>query len=65
MVYYRCDGGVGENSFLMQFISDLTDCTLDRPEHHETTSLGAAFIAGLVVGTTYDTPLQCFCSDFL
>ena len=35
----------------MQLISNLTCRTLDRPEHVDMTSLGAAFLAGLAVGT--------------
>ena len=44
------DGGVCNNTFLMQLVSNLTGCTLDRPEHVDMTSLGAAFLAGLAVG---------------
>lgn len=50
VVFVRCDGGVCNNSFLMQLISDLTDRSLNRPKHMDMTSLGAAFLAGLAVG---------------
>jgi glycerol kinase len=46
----RVDGGASENNFLMQFQSDLVDCTITRPKITETTALGAAFLAGLAVG---------------
>ena len=46
----RCDGGVCHNEFLVQLVSDLTGRTMDRPVHMDMTSLGAAFLAGLVVG---------------
>jgi len=46
----RVDGGVSNNGFLMQLVSNLTGCTLDRPEHADMTSLGAAFLAGLAAG---------------
>lgn len=49
-VFVRCDGGVCNNSFLMQMIADLTNRSLDRPKHMDMTSLGAAFLAGLAVG---------------
>lgn len=46
----RVDGGASENNFLMQFQSDLVDCTITRPKITETTAVGAAFLAGLAVG---------------
>ena len=47
----RVDGGVSNNTFLMQLIANLTNHTLDRPRHLDMTSLGAAFLAGLAIGT--------------
>lgn len=44
------DGGASANSFLMQFQADLLGCELRRPQNTETTSLGAAFLAGLATG---------------
>ncbi len=44
------DGGASANSFLMQFQADILGCELRRPENTETTSLGAAFLAGLATG---------------
>ncbi|WP_296621994.1 glycerol kinase GlpK [Marivirga sp.] len=46
----RVDGGASQNNFLMQFQSDLVDCTITRPKITETTAVGAAFLAGLAVG---------------
>ncbi len=46
----RVDGGAVMNDFLMQFQSDILDLTVSRPKVHETTALGAAFLAGLAVG---------------
>lgn len=43
------DGGASANDFLMQFQSDLLECTVERPKHLESTALGAAFLAGLAV----------------
>jgi glycerol kinase len=34
----------------MQFQSDILSSTVERPAIHETTALGAAFLAGLAVG---------------
>ena len=44
------DGGASKNNFLMQFQADLLGCELRRPQNIETTSLGAAYLAGLAVG---------------
>ena len=44
------DGGASANSFLMQFQADILGCELRRPQNTETTSLGAAFLAGLATG---------------
>lgn len=44
------DGGASANNFLMQFQADLLGCELHRPANLETTSLGAAYLAGLGTG---------------
>ena len=44
------DGGASVNDFLMQFQADLLGCELRRPANLETTSLGAAYLAGLATG---------------
>ncbi len=44
------DGGASRDSFLMQFQSDIANCSIRRPTIHETTALGAAYLAGLAVG---------------
>ena len=44
------DGGASANDFLMQFQADLLGCELRRPANLETTSLGAAYLAGLATG---------------
>ncbi|WP_211240762.1 glycerol kinase GlpK [Hamadaea tsunoensis] len=46
----RVDGGMTANGLLMQFLSDVLDVPVVRPEVAETTSLGAAYGAGLAVG---------------
>ncbi|MDQ7062980.1 MAG: glycerol kinase GlpK [candidate division KSB1 bacterium] len=46
----RVDGGAAGNNFLMQFQADILDVPVERPEVHETTALGAAYLAGLAVG---------------
>ena len=46
----RVDGGASANPFLMQFQADITGIPVDRPTLVETTSMGAAFLAGLAVG---------------
>ncbi len=46
----RVDGGATINNFLMQFQTDMLNCTVKRPKMLETTALGAAYLAGLAVG---------------
>lgn len=44
------DGGASQNAFLMQFQADLLGTSIRRPCVHETTALGACYLAGLTVG---------------
>lgn len=44
------DGGAIQNNFLMQFQSDITGKQIERPLIHESTAIGAAYLAGLAVG---------------
>ena len=44
------DGGASRDSFLMQFQSDILDRKLIKPVDHESTALGAAYLAGLAAG---------------
>lgn len=46
----RVDGGAAANNFLMQFQADILGVAVEVPEVTETTSLGAAYLAGLAVG---------------
>lgn len=46
----KVDGGFSSNSLIMQFQSDLLQVPLTKPCIAETTSLGAAFVAGLGTG---------------
>ena len=46
----KVDGGASENDFLMQFQADILDATVRRPASVETTSLGAAYLAGIETG---------------
>ncbi len=46
----RVDGGASANGFLCQFQSDLSAVAVERPANVETTSLGAAYLAGLGCG---------------
>ncbi len=50
----RVDGGASANELLMQFQADLLGVPVVRPEVFETTALGAAYLAGLAVGTWKD-----------
>lgn len=50
LAYLRVDGGASVNNFLMQFQADMLNTEVHRPRTLETTSLGAAYLAGLAVG---------------
>ena len=46
----RVDGGMVVNDWLTQFLADVLQVPVVRPETVETTALGAAFLAGLQAG---------------
>ncbi|RKX78146.1 MAG: glycerol kinase [Spirochaetes bacterium] len=46
----KVDGGMTANELLMQFQADILDVPVIRPRVTETTSLGAAYAAGLATG---------------
>ena len=50
LVSLKVDGGASANDFLMQFQADIMGCDVKRPVCIETTSLGAAYLAGLATG---------------
>lgn len=46
----RVDGGMCVNNWLLQFLADILNITVERPAIIETSSLGAAYLAGLGAG---------------
>ncbi len=46
----RVDGGMTASDWSMQFLADILDAPVDRPQVKETTALGAAYLAGLKSG---------------
>jgi glycerol kinase len=44
------DGGAAVNNVLCQFQADILGVPVERPSVHETTALGAAYLAGLATG---------------
>lgn len=50
LVALKVDGGACANNFLMQFQADILNKEVCRPVCIETTSLGAAYLAGLATG---------------
>ena len=46
----RVDGGMAANDWLMQFLADQLNLSVERPTVTETTALGAASLAGLGAG---------------
>ena len=50
----RVDGGMAANDWLCQFLADMLQIPIERPQNLETTALGAAFLAGLATGVWPD-----------
>ncbi len=50
----KVDGGASRNNLLMQMQADLLGVPVVRPKMTETTALGAAYLAGLALGTWSD-----------
>lgn len=46
----RVDGGMSASDWAMQFLADIIDGPVDRPQILETTALGVAWLAGMQVG---------------
>ncbi len=46
----RVDGGMANNRWFVQFLSDILDIEVDTPQSTEATALGAAYLAGLSAG---------------
>ena len=46
----RVDGGMVASDWTMQFLADILDAPVDRPNVLETTALGAAWLAGMQAG---------------
>jgi glycerol kinase len=55
----RADGGMVNNNLLMQFQADILERPVALPATRETTSLGAAYAAGLAVGFFSGTESLC------
>ncbi|MCA1748245.1 MAG: glycerol kinase GlpK [Parasphingopyxis sp.] len=50
----RIDGGMAQNGWFAQFLADVLETPVERPASHETTALGAAYLAGLTCGVWRD-----------
>ncbi len=46
----KADGNASQNNFVLQFMADLLNVEIERPQNLEATALGAALFAGLSVG---------------
>ncbi len=46
----KVDGGMAANDWLMQFVADICDVTVERPAYTEMTALGAAKLAAAELG---------------
>lgn len=56
-MFFRVDGGVSKNDFIMQSLADSTGLEVERPVSVEMSILGVAFLAGLQYGMHYATLL--------
>jgi len=54
----RVDGGASQNDLLMQFQSDISNVTVERPTEIESTGRGAAMLAGIGAGFVDLTQVQ-------
>jgi glycerol kinase len=52
---FKVDGGASANNLMMQFQADMLGTEVVRPQNLQTTSLGAAFLAGLGAGVWSST----------
>jgi glycerol kinase len=61
----KVDGGAVKNDFLLQFQADITGLRVIRPVVIESTSLGAAYLAGLAAGFWKDAQeiIKCWRKD--
>lgn len=61
----KVDGGAAMNDLLMQMQADISRVTITRAKSIESTSLGAAYLAGLAVGyfESLDDIIACKCID--
>lgn len=50
----RIDGGMANNTWFDQFLSDMLQLPIDKPDCIESSALGAAFLAGLGAGVYKD-----------
>ena len=50
----RVDGGMTANTWLCQFLADVLQVPVERPQNLETTALGTAFLAGLATAVWPD-----------
>ena len=51
----RVDGGMVGNDWVCQFLADVLNVGVERPQQTETTALGAAYLAGLQLGVYQST----------
>jgi glycerol kinase len=54
----KVDGGASENSFIMQFQSDILNVDVVCPPFPEATAFGAALLAGLEVGLYHQNDIK-------
>ena len=46
----KCDGAPSRNQYMMQFLSNLLDASINVPKNDELSCIGAAYMAGIRAG---------------
>ena len=50
LIFIRVCGGITNNDFIMELISSMTCCRIERAHYPNTAATGASFLAGLGAG---------------
>jgi len=54
----RADGGMARNEWFMQFLADILDLPVERPDNHQATAAGAAHLAWICAGCEPPCPTR-------
>ena len=63
MAVLKADGGPARNRYLMQFQADILGIPVDVPEAEELSGIGAAYMAGIRLGSRASLQYTCYISN--